>query len=92
MLIKVGNIVFNLLQVSYVDLSVEEDEITLDKAVSEMFPVPGQSSPTTRKSYGVQITFFGEVTLYFWEEEAEALRWYFNHPTSDVVDIQILKG
>lgn len=92
MLVKIGSIVFNLLQISYIDLNVEQDEITIDKAVSEMFPVPGQPSPTTQKTCGVQITFLGEVTLYFWDEEADAIRWYFNHPTSDVVDIKGLKG
>lgn len=41
---------------------------------------------------GVTITFVGGEQLYFSDEEAEVLRYYFNHPTSDVVDLVALKG
>ncbi|WP_413271764.1 hypothetical protein [Floridanema aerugineum] len=30
--------------------------------------------------------------IFFFDEEADLLRWYFAHPTSDVVDIKGLKG
>jgi len=30
--------------------------------------------------------------IFFFDEEADLLRWYFAHPTSDVVDIKVLKG
>lgn len=45
------------------------------------------------KQDGVEICFIPvSRTKYFYGEEAEILRWYFNHPTSDVVDIKGLKG
>lgn len=91
MLVKIGDIVLNSLQISYINLKVEAEEITSEDAVAELFPVPGQPSLKARKTYGVQVSFFGEDNLYFWDEEAELLRWYFNHPTSDVIDIRNFK-
>ena len=40
----------------------------------------------------VTIAFVGGEQLYFQNEEAEIFQWYFNHPTSSVVDIKNLSG
>lgn len=39
---------------------------------------------------GVELCF-GDSRKYFWGDEAELLRWYFNHPTSKVKDIKNFK-
>ena len=41
---------------------------------------------------GVHLAFPFGTNRYFWGEEAELLRWYFNHPTSKVKDLKDLKG
>lgn len=41
---------------------------------------------------GVAIEMTNSSTLFFWGKEAEIVRWYFNHPMSQVVDIKNLSG
>lgn len=91
MLIKVNDFILNLSQISYVDLNVEQEEVSIEDGVAEMFSVPGQPSLKPQVTYGVQITLSSEINLYFWNEDAELLRWYFNHAISDVVDIRNFK-
>ncbi|OKH38337.1 hypothetical protein NIES2119_09885 [[Phormidium ambiguum] IAM M-71] len=44
------------------------------------------------KVSGVAIELVNSVTLFFWDKDAEVLRWYFSHPTSKTVDIGNLSG
>lgn len=41
---------------------------------------------------GVAIGMVDSSTLFFWDEEAAILRWYFSHQCSKVIDIKNLSG